>query len=365
MIVNYNVKALLEQTILSVKKSQNNLNIEIIVVDNQSMDGSCEMVKQKFKDVVLIENKINLGFSKANNQGIKIAKGKTVLILNPDTVLSEDTLTKCYEKLFSDSKIGAVGVRMIDGSGKFLPESKRGLPTPKVALFKMLGLSKIFPKSKSFGKYHLTYLSEFENHEVEVLSGAFMMIKKEVLEQIGYFDETFFMYGEDIDLSYRITQNGYKNFYVAETSIIHYKGESTKKISVNYVKVFYNAMAIFAKKHFSKNQSWLFSFIIFLAIWFRAFVALFNRIFKLSWQPLLDFTFIYLGCYAAMRYWEIYNKFVIGGYYPPIYFQVHIPAYILVIILVKILFGSYQSRFNLSKNARNIVWGSFLLFFIY
>ena len=169
---------------------------------------------------------------------------------------------------------------MFDGKGKFLPESKRGLPTPKVAFFKIFGLSYIFPKSKIFGQYHLGYLNKNENHEVEVLSGAFMMIKKKVIEKVGNLDETFFMYGEDIDLSYRIIKGGYKNYYFAESNIIHYKGESTKKSSINYVFVFYKAMIIFAKKHFSKTHIKTFSFLINIAIYFRASIAIFQRIFK-------------------------------------------------------------------------------------
>jgi GT2 family glycosyltransferase len=206
------------------------------------------MLQHKFPKAIIIQNKENIGFAKANNQGIKIANGKYILLLNPDTILQEDTLQKCLDAMENNSKIGALGVKMLDGAGNFLPESKRGFPTPFVAFSKMIGLAKLFPKSKLFGKYHLSYLDENKNHEVEVLSGAFMMLRKEILSEVGNLDETYFMYGEDIDLSYQIIKSGYQNYYLSDTSIVHFKGESTKKGSLNYIKLFYGAMLIFAKK---------------------------------------------------------------------------------------------------------------------
>ena len=211
------------------------VDAEIFVVDNNSVDGSVEMVQKKFPAVKEIANKDNKGFSKANNQAIQLSTGEYVLLLNPDTVVEEDTFEKMIRFMDAHSDAGGLGVKMIDGSGKFLPESKRGLPTPRVAFYKMFGLSKLFPRSKTFGKYHLSYLDRDKIHEIDVLAGACMMIRKTVLDKTGLLDETFFMYGEDIDLSYRITQAGFKNYYFPETRIIHYKGESTKKSSVNYV----------------------------------------------------------------------------------------------------------------------------------
>ena len=248
IIVNYNVKHFLEQCLYSVLKASKNLDTEIFVVDNDSADGSTQLVKEKFPGVNLIENNTNLGFSKANNQAVKKAKGRYILLLNPDTVVEEDTFEKIIGFMDSNPDAGGLGVKMIDGKGNFLPESKRGLPTPWVAFYKMFGLSKIFPGSKKFGKYHLTYLNENEIAEIEVISGAFFMIRRSVLEMTGLLDENFFMYGEDIDLSYRITQAGYKNYYYPETTIIHYKGESTKKGSLNYVKVFLYSHDQFVKK---------------------------------------------------------------------------------------------------------------------
>ena len=365
IIVNYNVKALLEQTLLSVYKAIQHLQVEIIVVDNHSADGSCEMVEERFPNVTLIANKDNKGFSKANNQGIHIAKGRNVVLLNPDTVVSEETFVKTVAFLDSHAEAGALGVRMIDGRGQFLPESKRGLPTPAVAFYKMTGLAKLFPQSKTFGQYHLSYLNEFETHEADILSGAFMMIKKEVLEKVGLLDETFFMYGEDIDLSYRIVKAGYKNYYFADTTIIHYKGESTKKHSINYVKIFYQAMAIFAKKHYSKKQGWWFAFLIYAAIYARAFLALVIRFFKSVQFVALDFVFIFTGFYGLMRYWEIYNKYVVGGFYPPEYLYYHVPAYILFWVGGIWLSGGYANPFRLNKTARGVIAGSMVLLSVY
>jgi GT2 family glycosyltransferase len=365
IIVNYNVKALLEQTLLSVYKAVQHLRVELIVVDNMSADESCEMVREKFPEVILVENKENLGFSKANNQGIRMAKGRYVLLLNPDTVISEDTLVKTVDFLDRTPMAGALGVKMIDGRGDFLPESKRGLPTPAVAFYKMSGLAKLFPKSRTFGAYHLSYLDKDKNHKVDVLSGAFMMIRREVLDKTGLLDESFFMYGEDIDLSYRITKAGYENHYFSETTIIHYKGESTKKHSINYVKIFYLAMAKFAKKHFSKQQGWWFTLCINIAIYARAAMALLVRVFNALKLFFIDFTMIMIGYYGLIRYWEIYNKFVVGGFYPDEYFMYHVPAYTLLWLGGIWISGGYQQPFKLSKSVRGIVIGSLSLLAIY
>ncbi|MEZ4937615.1 MAG: glycosyltransferase family 2 protein, partial [Crocinitomicaceae bacterium] len=270
VIVNYNVEHFLEQCLNSVFSALKKVDGEVWVVDNNSIDGSMAMVKAKFPQVRLIENKENVGFSKANNQAIRESQGKYVLLLNPDTVVEEDTFEKVVQFMNEHPDAGGLGVNMIDGKGNFLPESKRGLPTPSVAFYKIFGLSRLFPRSKKFGKYHLGYLSKEETHEIEILSGAFMLMRKEALDKVGLLDESFFMYGEDIDLSWRIILGGYKNYYYPGTRIIHYKGESTKKTSVNYVFVFYKAMIIFAKKHFSQKNARTFSFLINMAIYFRA-----------------------------------------------------------------------------------------------
>jgi GT2 family glycosyltransferase len=217
-----------DQCLDSVKKALKGLPIETIVIDNASIDGSVDLLREKYSEFKLIFNENNLGFSKANNQGIRIAQGEYVLLLNPDTVVEESTFEKVIQFMDKNPNAGGLGVRMIDGRGQFLPESKRGLPTPMVAFYKIFGLSKIFPRSKRFGQYHVGHLSEFETNKIDILSGAFMLMRKTALDKVGLLDEDFFMYGEDIDLSYRIQKGGFDNYYVPETSIIHYKGESTK-----------------------------------------------------------------------------------------------------------------------------------------
>ncbi len=248
VIVNYNVRYYLEQCLLSVLSSLKDLETEVFVVDNNSSDGSLEYLQPKFPGVTFIANHDNPGFSKANNQAIRQSTGKYVLLLNPDTVVGEDTLQNVCRFMDDHPDAGGLGVKMIDGYGRFLPESKRGFPSPWNSFCKMTGISRIFPRSPLFGKYHLKYLEENKVHRVDVLAGAFMLLRREVLNKTGLLDETFFMYGEDIDLSYRITQAGYHNYYVPE-KIIHYKGESTKK-DFRYVQVFYEAMLIFFKKHY-------------------------------------------------------------------------------------------------------------------
>ncbi|MBL7811323.1 MAG: glycosyltransferase [Bacteroidetes bacterium] len=364
VIVNYNVKPFLEQALISVQKAIQGLDTEVWVVDNNSVDGSVDMVRDKFPWVKCIANKENTGFSRANNQAIRESRSKYVLLLNPDTVLQEDTLHKCVNFMDEHPDCGGLGVRMIDGKGKFLPESKRGLPTPAVAFYKMTGLSAIFPKSRLFGQYHLKFLPEHETHVVDVLSGAYMMLRSECLEKTGLLDEDFFMYGEDIDLSYRITKAGYRNYYFPDTTIIHYKGESTKKRSANYVKVFYNAMVLFARKHYSGKTAGRLNTFIQAAIYLRALLALLWRFVSAITLPLLDFAVIYAGYFGIARYWELYNKYV-RDFYPPSYFYLHIPVYILLVLFVAYLSGGYDRPFSVRRLVRGSVAGALGLFAIY
>ncbi len=360
IIVNYNVEYFLEQCLNSVFKALENISGEVFVVDNNSIDGSVEMVRQKFPQAILIANKDNRGFSKANNQAIAIAKGEYQLLLNPDTVVEEDTFLKVVEFMDKNPKAGGLGVRMLDGKGNFLPESKRGLPTPAVAFYKIFGLSAIFPKSKKFGQYHLGYLSEFETNEVEILSGAFMLMRTEVLNKVGYLDEAFFMYGEDIDLSYRIIQGGYKNYYFSDTRIIHYKGESTKKSSVNYVFVFYRAMVIFAEKHFSQKNAKLFSFLINFAIYLRAGLAIFTRFIKRAALPVFDFFYLFGGLILLTHYWQKANI-----EFPPNILNVAIPAYTFTWLLSVFYTGGYDFPIKLSKYFKGAVLGTLMILVIY
>jgi GT2 family glycosyltransferase len=271
IILNYNVRYFLELCVLSVENAIQNIDAEIIVIDNNSPDDSCEMMKRRFPNVKLIESKINSGFPKGNNIGVADATGEYICILNPDTVVAEDTFTKVLAFAQKQENLGIIGVKLIDGKGNFLPESKRGVPTPFVAFTKIAGLYKIFPQI--FGKYYAQHLSENETGKVDILVGAFMVMKRELYIEIGGFDEDCFMYSDDIDLSYMALKKGKSNFYFHETSVIHYKGESTIK-DETYMKRFQEAMNFFYKKHF--EVSILFSVFMKIGIVFFSMVKMFQ-----------------------------------------------------------------------------------------
>ncbi|MBH8559934.1 glycosyltransferase [Hymenobacter sp. BT442] len=362
VIVNYNVCYFLEQALLSVRRAVEKLGqpVEVFVVDNNSADGSVAMVRARFPEVILIANRDNPGFSKANNQALRRATGQYQLLLNPDTVVEEDTFRACCDFMDAHPDCGGLGVKMLDGQGKFLPESKRALPTPAVAFYKMFGLASVFPKSRTFGRYHLGFLNKEETHEIEVLSGAFMLLRKAALDEVGLLDEDYFMYGEDIDLSYRLTQGGWKNYYFPGTRIIHYKGESTKRTSVNYVFVFYRAMVIFAQKHFAPGRAGLFSLLINAAIWLRAGAAVAERLAVRAAPLLLDAGLIWGGMYFLKTYWEHNHKFVPGAY-PPQYMAVAVPAYIAVWLTSAYLSGGYDQPVRTSRVVRGIFIGTLLI----
>jgi len=365
VIVNYNVRYFLEQCLYSVQKASAGIDTEVFVVDNNSVDDSVKMLREKFPEVHLIQNKENKGFSVANNQAIRQAKGEYILLLNPDTVVEDTTFQKVIAFMDEHPEAGGLGVKMIDGNGDFLPESKRGLPTPVVAFYKICGLSKLFPKSKSFGKYHLGYLDENKMAPVDILAGAFMLLRKKTLDVIGLLDESFFMYGEDIDISYRITKAGFVNYYFPQTRIIHYKGESTKKTSVNYVITFYNAMVIFAKKHFSRKNARLFSVIINLAIYLRASLAIISRFLHNILLPLMDAAIIYGGIYLFKLYWEKNIIYSYGGHYPSEYMTIVIPVYLLVWLLAVMLSGGYDRPFRIIKVFQGIFIGTVTILVFY
>ena len=357
VIVNYNVKHFIEQCLFSVLKASENIACEVFVVDNNSVDGSVTLIKEKFSQVNLIVNKANTGFSVANNQALKIAKGEYVLLLNPDTVVQEDTFSKILAFMDVHPDAGGLGVKMLDGQGNFAPESKRGLPTPEVAFYKMFGFSRVFPKSKRFGKYHLSYLPENQLSEIDVMSGAFMLIRKSVLDIIGFLDETFFMYGEDIDLSYRIKKAGFKNYYFPDTQIIHYKGESTKRSSLNYVVIFYKAMAIFSKKHFSGSNAFWFNALIHLAIFLKASLALLSRFLKAFTVPVLDFTIITFGLFAIKNIYQ-QNTGIDGDIYSEKLLSVAFPLYALAWIIMIYFNGGYDKPIKLLKIIRGVLVGT-------
>lgn len=275
VIVNYNVCGFLEQCLLSLADAVKEIPHEIFVVDNASTDGSDTYIPRRFPQVKYIYNAENVGFARANNQAMALSSGRYVLLLNPDTVVGESVLSEACRFLDDHPDAGALGVKMLDGDGRFLPESKRGFPSPWVSFCKIFGLAKMFPRSPRFGRYHLRYLDENEINRVDVLSGAFMLLRRSTLDRCGLLDEQFFMYGEDIDLSYRMTLTGRHNYYLP-LRIIHYKGESTKTESLRYVRIFYQAMLIFLRKHYP-HYKFFAQFSIRLAIYLRASAAAVRR----------------------------------------------------------------------------------------
>ena len=273
IILNYNVRYFLEQCVLSVQNAISEMEAEIIVIDNNSDDDSVLMMQQRFPDVKLIVNKQNSGFPTGNNIGVANAKGKYICILNPDTVVAEDTFFKVLAFAEKQTDLGIVGCKLIDGTGNFLPESKRGIPTPWVAFTKIFGLYKIFPRSRLFNQYYAMHVPENKTGKVSILVGAFMVMERSLYIETGGFDEKCFMYSDDIDLSYMVLQKGRQNYYFHDTTVIHYKGESTVK-DEKYMKRFQEAMEFFYQKHF--QTSLFFTVFIKIGILFFSFVKMFQ-----------------------------------------------------------------------------------------
>ncbi len=359
IIVNYNVKYFLEQCLCSVEKACKNLAAEIIVVDNNSTDGSREFLLKRFPNVNFIINSVNVGFAKANNQALATAQGTYILFLNPDTIVPEDCFEKCISFFKSQPEAGALGIRMIDGSGKFLKESKRAFPSPLTSLYKLTGLTKLFPRSKTFGKYHLGNLSEKENHEVDVLAGAFMMMPWKILNEIGSFDEKFFMYGEDVDLSYRVQKAGYKNYYFAESTIIHFKGESTKKGSLNYVRLFYSAMSLFVKKHYSGSRAGVFNFLIQIGILLRAALSVAGKFLQRIGLPLLDAAVIFMSFWCIKYLWSTFIRKEVN--YSPNMLIIAFPVFTVMFLVASYYSGLYDKGYKQSQLNRSTVIAAFVL----
>lgn len=356
IIVNYNVKEFLLNLLDSIRKASKEISTEVIVVDNASDDGSYEVLREKYPDVKLIVNKENVGFGKANNQALQIANGKYILLLNPDTIVREDTFTKMIEFFQSHPEAGIAGCKVLNPDGTLQLACRRGFPGPWTSFTKVMGLSTLFPKSKLFARYNLTYLNENQTYEVDAVSGAFLMMSKKAYETIGGFDPQFFMYGEDLDLCYRAQKSGFKVYYVHSTEIIHYKGESTRRSSIDETKVFYDAMHLFVRKHFS--SSFIIESILQTAIIFRKLIA-FANVYKVAIIGVVaDFVLISLAVFFAEKIyahdeWLGFPSFVI----PYVYF---IPAFFQVIISA--LAGAYKKNtLSVLKVCVSLIYGFFIL----
>ena len=277
IIVNYRVYHYLAQAIRSVLQAGAGMSLEIIVVDNSTDRPAMEEISRQFPGIIVIQNNNNSGYSKANNQGLLISKGKYILFLNPDTVLPQDALDRCVAYLEQHEPVGAVGVKMVNEQGRFLPESKRAFPAPLAALFKLSGLAELFPRSGFFNRYALGALNADEIHRVDVLAGAFLMTRKELVVQLGGFDERFFMYGEDIDLSRRISDLGFENHYLGNIALLHYKGASTDKNSTVYQEHFYQSMNLFVEKYYPLKIQWMMRKLLYAGIYIARRTARLKR----------------------------------------------------------------------------------------
>ena len=365
VIVNYNVKEFLTQCLESIYRSKTDYAFEVIVVDNASTDSGESRILKAFPKVRWIANTENVGFGRANNQGFEAAKGTYTLILNPDTVVQEDTLEVCIDYLKTHPEVGGLGIKGIDGTGQFLPESKRGLPTPMTAFWKITGLSRIFPKSAFFARYHMGHLDPDGNHKVDILVGCFMMVPTALLLEVGGFDPRYFMYGEDIDLSYELLKTGRENHYISDSQIIHYKGESTKRGSLNYVKMFYQAMIIFARKQFSGSSALAYTLLIYLGIYLRAGLALVARLAKSAATPIIDILFLAFTLDQLKTYWELNHRFINGGSYPDTYTYYIQGSYILFWLFALALSGVYTKNTRPTVIARSMTIATLVIGFIY
>ena len=292
IIVNYNVKEYLAHALSSIERALADISHEIIVIDNNSIDGSCAYLKQHFPGIDLIENQENLGFGKANNQGIKHARGEYIALINPDTLVQEDTFKELLRFFEETPDAAAATCKIINPDGSFSIDCRHSIPTPSIALWKVLGLSKLFPGSRIFGKYNMTYLDEDQTYQIPAISGSFMMMKRAIVEDVGYFDERFFMYCEDIDLCHRINEKGFKVYYVPTTRIIHYKGESTKKDRLDYVITFNKSLYQFFQKYYAPSSLFLFRWLVTIGIFLRGIFIYLKNFFSNHFALLLDLSIL-------------------------------------------------------------------------
>jgi GT2 family glycosyltransferase len=360
IIVNYNVRHFLEQCLNSVFRALEGVDGEVIVVDNNSADGSCSMLRDKYPAARLIENRYNAGFSAANNQAIEIASGTFILFLNPDTVIPENALKRCIEFMENNPNAGAIGLKMIDGRGRYLPESKRGLPTPTTSFFRISGLYKLFPRSGFINKYYHGDLDADLINEVDILTGAFMFMRHTVLKITGGFDESYFMYGEDIDLSYSITKAGYKNYYLPDPPIIHFKGESTKKMEISTTLHFYRSMIIFAKKYFGKSSGWLLILLIRAAVSIRGAISLIYKVIERIITPFTEALLVYFIVTLVSRTWG-QIRFENPDYYPGLFTGFILPLYSVIWVIGLYLLGAYRKSCSIWSIIKGVSIGTLII----
>jgi O-antigen biosynthesis protein len=357
IIVNYNVKYFIELCLHSVHRATAGFAAEVIVVDNNSTDDSCAMIREKFPDVILIENKDNKGFSKANNQAVAIAKGEYILFLNPDTVMPEDFFQKTITYMDTHPEAGSLGPRLIDGKGKFAPDGKKSFPTLSVALFKTTGINKVFSKSPYINKYYAVHIGERQTAPVEVLSGCCMLVRHKVIDEIGgAFDEDYFMYCEDLDLSYRIQKAGYHNMYYPEATLIHYKGESTRKATLSYVRTFNDALITFVKKYYTKKQAGFFILFINIGIFFRGVLGALKRGLKILHMPLFDALILLLILWGIKDFWVDHVKNIMTIPLHSIYAT--FPVYIALWLLCMYFNGAYDQPYRAFRVSRGMLIGT-------
>ncbi len=353
----------MEQCLQSVCRASEGKDVEIIVVDNHSTDGSNNFFAGRFPDVNFIWKTENVGFAKANNQALAISKGVFILFLNPDTLVPEDCFDQCIDFIRSKENRCAIGVKMVDGSGNFLKESRRSFPGPLTSLYKLSGLAALFPRSPVFARYYLGHLDKNTSHETDVLAGAFMMAPRQILSEVNGFDESFFMYGEDIDLSFRIQKAGYSNYYFAGSTIIHFKGESTKKGSLNYVRMFYKAMSVFVKKHYGGSRAGIFNVFIQTGIGLRAALSALSRFVKWIGLPVLDALLILLSFWIVKAVWAATLRTYID--FDPKMLWIAFPAFTALFMLTSYYSGLYDNGYRQSRLNRATLISALVLFTVY
>lgn len=357
IIVNYNVKYFIEVCLHSVFRAAEGMAVEVIVVDNNSKDDSCAMIRAKYPEVILIENKSNAGFSKANNQGVAIAKGEYILFVNPDTVMPEDFLQQLVGYMDQHPEAGSIGPKLIDGKGQYAPDGKKSFPSLSVAIFKTTGINKIFSKSPYFNKYYAVHIDKDEVAAVDMLSGCCMLVRHSVIKEIGgAFDEAYFMYCEDFDLSYRIQKAGYKNIYYPKTTLIHYKGESTRKATISHVRIFNDALSVFVRKHYSATNARLFIMLINIGIVLRAILSMVKQVLKVLRMPLFDAIVLLATLGVMTEFWVEHVKNILP--IPLSSILKTFPVYILLWILSLYLNGVYDQSYRATRVLRGMAMGT-------